>query len=171
MVAASATTDADIAQRFARVRLVSLDCDGVMTDGGLYYGPTGDEMRRFHVRDGVGIKALLNAGLQVAFVTASKTPAIAARGEALGVQNCLIGVETKLAAVTELGHQLGISLDEIAHMGDDENDLELLKAVGLPMTVADAVPAVLEIAAYVTRRPGGDGAVREMAERLLSARE
>jgi 3-deoxy-D-manno-octulosonate 8-phosphate phosphatase (KDO 8-P phosphatase) len=163
-------TDADINARFAQVRLISLDCDGVMTDGGLYYGPAGDEMRRFHVRDGVGIKALINAGVAVAFVTASRTPAITARAQALGVRHCLVGVETKLAAITELGRELSIRLDEIAHMGDDENDLEVLRAVGLAMTVADAIPEVLKAAAYVTRRRGGDGAVREMAEQLLAAR-
>lgn len=153
------------------MRLVSLDVDGVMTDGGLYYAEDGREMRRFNVRDGVGIKALMAAGLAVVFVTSSRTPAIGSRAKALGVPHCLLGVEDKLAALMRLCETLAIAPHEVAHMADDVNDLPVLRGVGCPIAVADAHPALLEVAVFVTARPGGSGAVREMAERLLSARQ
>lgn len=156
--------------RLSALRLVSLDCDGVMTDGGLYYAADGSEMRRFHVRDGIGIKALIAAGLEVAFITASRTPAIVHRAKALGVPHCLVGVEDKLEALKVLCQRLGIPLDYVAHVGDDVNDLALLQAVGVPITVADAVSEVRAIAAYVAPRNGGDGAVRDIAQQILAAR-
>ena len=156
-------TGDELSARLAAVRLVSLDCDGVMTDGGLYYAADGTELRRFNVRDGVGIKALMHAGIEVAFLTASATEAIAQRARVLGVRHCLTGMEDKLGALTALCDSLGIGLNQAAHVGDDVNDLQLLRAVGVPMTVADAVPEVLRVA-------GGAGAVRDIAGRILAAR-
>ena len=157
-------------QHLARIQLLSLDCDGVMTDGGLYYGPTGDEMRRFNVRDGVGIKAVMAAGIEVAFITASKTPAIQHRARALGVAHCITGAEDKLGALEELCGKLGISLADVAHMGDDINDLPVLAKVGAPLTVADSVPDVRAVALFTSERNGGDGAVRDICERILAAK-
>ena len=154
----------------ARIRLVSLDCDGVMTDGTLFYGEDGRQWRAFHVHDGVGIRMLIEAGVEVAFVTASRTEAIARRAEVLGVAHCLVGVEDKHAALAELCARLGIGFDAVAHMGDDLNDLPVLEAVGLPATVPNAVPAVRAVARYTTRTAGGAGAVREFAEWLLDGR-
>ncbi len=152
------------------IRLVSLDCDGVMTDGTLYYGEDGRQWRAFHVHDGVGIRMLLEAGLAVAFVTASRTAAIERRAEVLGVAHCLVGVDDKREALAGLCRRLGIGFEAVAHMGDDLNDLPVLEAVGLPATVANAVPDVLAAARYTTRRGGGQGAVREFAEWLLAGR-
>ena len=149
------------------IRLVSLDCDGVMTDGTLYYGEDGRQWRAFHVHDGVGIRMMIEAGLEVAFVTASRTSAIQRRAEVLGVAHCLVGVGDKREALADLCGRLGIALEAVAHMGDDLNDLPVLEAVGLPATVPNAVPAVREVASYTTRRAGGEGAVREFAEWLL----
>ena len=154
-----------------RIRLVSLDCDGVMTDGTLFYGEDGRQWRAFHVHDGIGIRMLIEAGLEVAFVTASRTEAIARRAEVLGVPHCLVGVGDKKAALAGLCRRLGIGFDAVAHMGDDLNDLPLLEAVGLPATVPNAVPAVHEAARYTTARAGGAGAVREFAEWLLDGRD
>ncbi len=152
------------------IRLVSLDCDGVMTDGRLYYGEDGGQLRAFHVRDGVGIKMLMGAGIAVAFISGSKTAAIDRRAGDLGVGHCLTGVADKLAALEELCGGLGIGLDAVSHMGDDLNDLPVLARVALPAAVRDAVPAVRAAARIVTARRGGEGAVREFAERLLDAR-
>ena len=163
-------TGDELSARLAAVRLVSLDCDGVMTDGGLYYAADGTELRRFNVRDGVGIKALMHAGIEVAFLTASATEAIAQRARVLGVRHCLTGMEDKLGALTALCDSLGIGLNQAAHVGDDVNDLQLLRAVGVPMTVADAVPEVLRVAHYISSCAGGAGAVRDIAGRILAAR-
>lgn len=152
------------------IQLVSLDCDGVMTDGRLYYADDGSQLRAFHVRDGVGIKMLMEAGIDVAFITGSRTEAIERRAKDLGVAHCLTGIEDKLTALQTLCDGLGIPLDAVAHVGDDVNDLPVLARVGLPATVWDAVPAVRDRARIVTARTGGDGAVREFCERLLDAR-
>jgi 3-deoxy-D-manno-octulosonate 8-phosphate phosphatase (KDO 8-P phosphatase) len=166
----TATDTGRLTARLAAVRLLSLDCDGVMTDGGLYYAADGTELRRFDVRDGVGIKALMAAGIEVAFITASRTPAIRHRATALGVPHCLVGVEDKLAALSALCVRLGIPLEAVGHVGDDVNDIPILKSVGVPMTVADARPEVRALAVHATGRKGGDGAVREIADRILAAR-
>ena len=152
------------------IGLVSLDCDGVMTDGRLYYGDDGAQMRAFHVRDGVGIKMLMAAGIAVAFISGSRTAAIERRARDLGVAHCLTGIEDKLAAIRALCAGLGIGLDAVCHVGDDVNDLPVMARVGLAATVFDADPAVRAAARIVTARRGGDGAVRELAERLLDAR-
>ena len=155
---------------FATTQLLSLDCDGVMTDGALYYAADGTELRRFHVRDGVGIKAVMSAGIEVVFVTASTTPAIEFRARALGVKHCILGAGDKVGALAKLCSKLGIALSHVAHVGDDLNDLPVLQRVGLPITVADAVPAVLNSVVFVTSRAGGQGAVREICDRMLEAR-
>lgn len=160
----------DAADIRGRIRLVSLDCDGVMTDGTLYYGEDGRQWRAFHVHDGVGIRMMIEAGLEVAFVTASRTAAIERRAEVLGVPHCLVGVDDKREALAGLCGRLGIGFETVAHMGDDLNDLPVLEAVGLPATVPDAVPAVHAVARYTTGRRGGEGAVREFAEWLLDGR-
>ncbi len=152
----------------ARVRLLSLDVDGVLTDGGLYYTESGEELRRFNVRDGLGIQMLGAAGLPVAVLTASATPAIAQRCRRLNVGLVRTGCTDKLTEVTAICAELGITLAEVAHMGDDLNDLPLLKAVGCPITVADGVEAVQEVALWATSRRGGDGAVREICDLLLA---
>lgn len=152
------------------IRLVSLDCDGTMTDGRVFYGDGGDRLRAFHVRDGVGIRRMMQAGLAVAFVSASGAEAIARRAAELGVAHCLTGAADKLAALDGLCARLGFGLDAVAHLGDDLNDLPVLVRVGLPAAVADAVPELREAARFVTARRGGDGAVREFADRLLAAR-
>ena len=161
---------ADLDTRLAGIALLTLDCDGVMTDGGLYYAEDGSELRRFNVRDGVGIKSLMAAGIHVAFVTASKTAAIEHRARALGVPHCLTGVGDKLTAVTGLCAELGVPLERVAHMGDDDNDAGLLTAAGIAITVPDASPDIKSIADIETDHPGGGGAVREIAERILAAR-
>lgn len=156
--------------RLARVGLLSLDVDGVQTDGGLYYGETGAELRRFHVHDGQGIKQVIAAGVDVAFVTASTTPAIRHRAERLGVRHAFLGVPDKEAALTALCTELGLGLDRVAHVGDDVNDLGVLRLVGCPLTVANARPEVISACLHVTGTPGGAGAVREICDMILQAR-
>lgn len=157
----------DQKQRIARVRLLSLDVDGVQTDGGLYYTETGAELRRFHVHDGMGIKHVMAQGIAVIFVTQSSTPAISERARKLGITRYFDGVEDKLTPVSSLCDELGLTLDEVAHMGDDVNDLELMNAVGCPVTVANALAEVADIAVWTAARRGGAGAVREFCDLLL----
>lgn len=160
----------EILDRLARIGLLSLDVDGVQTDGGLYYTETGEELRRFHVHDGQGIKQVMAAGVEVAFVTASTTVSIRRRAERLGVRHMLLGVADKETALRRLCSELELPLSRVAHVGDDVNDLDLLRLVGCPLTVANARPEVRDACLYVTRAPGGTGAVREICDLVLEAR-
>jgi 3-deoxy-D-manno-octulosonate 8-phosphate phosphatase (KDO 8-P phosphatase) len=159
--------NAALRRKLLKVRLLSLDLDGVLTDGGLYYTAQGDEMRKFNVRDGAGIKLAQAAGFEIAILTASDIPAIAHRGRKLGIAHVFTGVHDKLGAMTELAARLRLDFTEIAHIADDVNDLALLRAVGAPMAVADAMASVKRQAIYVTKKPGGGGAVREVCELLM----
>lgn len=156
-------------RKLAKVRLLSLDLDGVLTDGGLYYTAQGDEMRKFNVRDGMGIKLAQAAGLEIAILTTSAIPAIVQRGRKLDIAHVFTGIHDKLPVMKELAGRLGLEFSQIAHVADDVNDLELLGAVGVPLAVADAMAPVKRQAIYVTKKPGGNGAVREICDLLIAA--
>ena len=160
----------ELLKRLGTVRLLSLDVDGVLTDGGVYYGEDGSQMRRFNVLDGVGIKRVQAAGVAVAIITAAASEAIRHRARYLGVRYVFIGADDKLAILKDLCGGLGIELDQVAHVGDDLNDLPVLDAVGLPLTVPGAAPEVRRRALYITRKEGGSGAVREICDLIVAAR-
>ena len=160
---------AALVERLKGVKLLSLDVDGVLTDGGLYYTDDGQQLRKFNVKDGMGLQCVRAAGVEVALISAAKSPAILRRGEFLGLGHVVVGCEDKLAALTEICEELGLDLADAAHMGDDLNDLAVLEAVGLPLSVADAVPEARAAAAFVTSRRGGDGAVREICDLIVAA--
>lgn len=161
--------DAAIKRRLANLRLLSLDVDGVLTDGGLYYGDDGTVIRKFNVRDGVGIKRVLALGIEVAFVSAGTTQSIYHRARTLGVRHVMSGVTDKRVEVEKLCRKLGLQLAAVAHVGDDLNDVPLMKAAGLGLTVPGAVPEALAVAHYVTRRHGGEGAIREICDLIAAA--
>lgn len=163
-------TTRELELRLGEIKLLSLDVDGVMTDGGLYYTEEGTQFRKFNVKDGLGIKLALKAGVEMCIISASKQVSTLTRAEHLGIQHVSIGAEDKLAALTEITTKLGIDLHEVAHVGDDLTDVALMAHVGLPLTVADAVPEALAAARYVTTKPGGAGAVRELCDLLVSGR-
>src|SRR5574341_709321 len=155
-----------------RIKLVGLDVDGVLTDGGIYVGQTGDhpvELKRFHIQDGLGIKFLRQAGLTVVFASARRSDATDLRARELKVDE-VIQDNKKLPAFAALLARRGVSWDQAAFVGDDLPDLPVLRRVGLPIAVANAVPEVQRVATLVTRAAGGEGAAREVAETLLKAR-
>lgn len=127
-------------------------------------------MLRFHVLDGLGLKALQKSGVRTAFVTQSHNSTIVARAKALGIDDCLMGVEDKLAPVEALAQRHGISLAEVCHIADDVNDLTLLEAVGIAVTVPNGVRQVRQASRYVTHTLGGNGAVRELCDVILNSR-
>lgn len=151
------------------VKLLVLDVDGVMTDGGLYYTESGEELRKFNVKDGMGIKLLKETGVEVAVITNSTCRATLNRIQKLGIKHSFSAVEDKLAVLKELCKQLNLSLSEVAYVGDDVIDLPILQAVGCPLTVADAIQENRDCAVYVTRLAGGQGSVREICELLMKA--
>lgn len=155
--------------RLERIRLLALDVDGILTDGRVWFGEHGETLKPFHTQDGLGVKLVQQAGIQVAIITGRVSPMVALRAEQLGIQHVIQGRDDKLAALTDLAASLEIGLDETAYMGDDLPDLSALLAVEAGFTVPGADPWV---AARVqsTQRPGGHGAVREVCNQLLAAR-
>lgn len=152
------------------IRLFATDVDGVLTDAGMYYSESGDEWKKFNTRDGMGIKLLQKAGLITAIVTQERTRLVARRAEKLAIPELHQGVMDKLSVIREMAMRHGISLQEIAYIGDDVNDIEALKAVGVSAAPADGLPQVLEAVDYVCQKRGGEGAVRELVELILQSR-
>lgn len=153
------------------LRLLVLDVDGVLTDGRLLWGYFGDNfaepIRAFHVHDGLAIQWFRRHVGEVALLTAKKSMAVVRRSEELGLRHVIQGSRDKLADLRQLLQKLGVPPEQTAMMGDDFPDLPVLRAVGYPMAPANAATEVQAIARYVTRREGGDGAVREAIEHLL----
>lgn len=162
-------SEAELQSRLAQIKLLALDVDGILTDGGLYYTESGEVCKKFNVKDGKGIKLLMQSGIEVAIISANDSAATLYRAQKLGIVNCFTGVENKLEVLKNLSHKLNLSLSQVAYMGDDLNDLPVLQAVGLPLTVVDAIPENRAVAAYVTKLPGGQGAVREVCNLLLNS--
>lgn len=166
----------EISGKVARaIRLVVLDADGVLTDGGIYagVGPNAEtyDFRRFNAQDGLGIHMLREAGLTVAIVSGRNSPAVALRARELGIADVFQGIPFgKITAVEGMLSRTGWSWSEVAHVGDDLADLALMERVGLPAAVANAVPEVKARATWCGAVSGGSGAVREFVEALLRAR-
>ena len=150
------------------IRLLVLDVDGVLTDGRLYFGPRGEALKVFDVRDGVGLKQLQRAGLQVAVISGRRSRRVATRCRELGVRHVLQGVGDKLAALTRLCTRLKLTPAACACVGDDLPDVPLMRAAALSFAVADAHHSARRAADVVTRLPGGRGAVREVCDHLLA---
>ena len=151
------------------VKLLVLDVDGVLTDGRLYFGPDGEALKLFHVRDGLGIKLLQRAGIRVAVVSGRSSPAVTTRCRELEISPVVQGCDDKVAAVTALARELNVPMKNVACVIDDTSDLPLAKAVGTAIAVADAHADVKRAVRHVTRLPGGQGAVREVCDRLMKS--
>ena len=152
-----------------RIRLFATDVDGVLTDAGMYYAESGDEWKKFNTRDGMGIKLLQRAGIITAIVTQERTKLVARRAEKLAIPELHQGVMDKLLLVSEMAVRHGLTLSQVAYIGDDINDLETLKAVGFSATPADGMPQVAAAVDYICQKKGGEGAVREIIEMILEA--
>ena len=151
------------------IKLFATDVDGVLTDAGMYYSETGDEWKKFNTRDGMGIKLLQKAGIITAIVTQERTKLVARRAEKLAIPELHQGVMDKLSCVREMAAHHGLTLSQVAYIGDDINDLETLKAVGFSATPADGMPQVAAVVDYICQKKGGEGAVREIIEMILEA--
>lgn len=154
----------------AAIRLLILDVDGVMTDGRLYFGSRGEELKIFHVRDGLGIRQVGAAGIYVGVISGRRSQMVTARCRELGVRHLVQGAQDKVAAFEKLRARLQVSSAECACVADDVVDVPLMGAVGLAFAVADAHRDALRAAHVVTSLPGGHGAVREVCDYLLEAR-
>lgn len=150
-----------------KVKLLVLDVDGVLTDGGLYYDHQGNVSKRFNVQDGFGIKAAQSAGLDVAVITGLNHVAVESRVRELGIEDYYAGNYEKVPLIEDLRSKKGLEFSEIAYLGDDWVDAGVMKRVGLPMAVANAQPEILDIAAWTADKRGGHGAVREAIAFIL----
>jgi 3-deoxy-D-manno-octulosonate 8-phosphate phosphatase (KDO 8-P phosphatase) len=153
------------------IKIVLMDCDGVLTDTGMYYGPDGDVLKRFCTHDGMGIKLLQKAGIKSGIITGELTKSIVQRANKLGMEFIKLGSSHKLKSALEICEQEGISLSDIAYIGDDINDVELLREVALAACPANARPQVKKIPNIMQLNArGGDGAVREFCDFVLESR-
>jgi 3-deoxy-D-manno-octulosonate 8-phosphate phosphatase (KDO 8-P phosphatase) len=156
-----------LAERAAKIELLLLDVDGVLTDGGIVYADGGEEIKRFHVRDGSGLKLWHLAGKRSAIVSGRNSRAVERRAGELGIAPVLQGLSEKLPAFGVLLTDTGLRAEQVCAIGDDFPDLPLLRRAGLAVAVPDACAEVREVADYVTAVPGGQGAVRDAIEWLL----
>jgi 3-deoxy-D-manno-octulosonate 8-phosphate phosphatase (KDO 8-P phosphatase) len=154
-------------QKLKSIKMLVLDVDGVLTDCRLWMDSNGEWKRIYSVRDGVGIKALAEAGYKLAIITGAKASDVRARAQMLGFDYFYEGASDKRPSFEKLQQDSGIQPHEMAYVGDDIFDIPLIQAVGFGATVPEAVDEVIEAAAYVTKRPGGNGAVREISQFIL----
>ena len=164
----SSPTSPQIAAAAAKVRLCLFDVDGVLTDGKIILGPDQQEYKAFDVKDGQGL-VMLREFIEVGIITGRQSSVVADRMAQLGIEHVYQGQKNKLVAFESLLGKLGLSADAVCYVGDDLPDLSVMTRVGLPVAVADAVPAVKKIATWCTAKAGGRGAAREVCEMLLSA--
>ena len=157
-------------ERLSELRLVAFDVDGVFTDGRFYLSDDGVETMTFHTQDGSGVRCLIGSGVEVAVISGRQSAAVERRMDELGVTHVVLGCRDKVAAMTDLAAALDVDLRDCAYVGDDLPDLPLLEHVGFSVAVANAVQAVQERCDYVTRKPGGAGAVREVCDLVVAAR-
>jgi 3-deoxy-D-manno-octulosonate 8-phosphate phosphatase (KDO 8-P phosphatase) len=167
----SASSSVELARRLARVRLLCLDVDGVLTDGFLYWAGEGLWSQRFSVRDGYGIKLLQEIGVHLAVLSGGDVRSGRDRCASLGIAQVHFGITDKLGVFRGMAGTLGVAADEAAFIGDELVDVPLLRQVGFAATVPDAVDEVKAVVHYVTRRRGGDGAVRELCDLIRAHHE
>lgn len=159
----------DVFERAKKIKLLSCDVDGVMTDGSLLFTSEGQEIKAFNILDGQGIKMLQNSGVKVAIITGRTSAMVQNRAKNLGIDILFQGREDKINAIQDIAKEQNISLDEIAHIGDDLPDLPVIRRVGLGVTVPNGADLIKEHAHHCTTRAGGKGAVRELCELIMKA--
>lgn len=162
--------ETNLLARLRQVRLVVMDVDGVLTDGGMFYTEEGEAFKKFNARDGMGISLLQKSGIMTAIVTSERTAFGTRRAEKLGIVEVHTDAQDKFAVVREICQRHGLGLHEVCYIGDDINDLAALQAVGFACVVADGLPSPKAAAHYVTHARGGEGAVREVCELIVEAR-
>lgn len=158
-------------KKLSKIKLVAMDCDGVLTDGGMYYSENGDELKKFNTKDGMGIGLLHKAGFITAIITGEDVDIVKNRANKLKIKEVHLGIKDKLECMNKIIEKYNLSIDEVLYIGDDINDLNLLKNVGVSIAVSDSLNVVKENVDYITNAKGGKGAVREVVELILEANE
>jgi YrbI family 3-deoxy-D-manno-octulosonate 8-phosphate phosphatase len=155
---------------FKELKLFATDVDGVLTDAGMYYGESGEELKKFNTRDGMGIKLLQAEGVMIAIITMEQTKIVARRAKKLGIIEVFQGAKDKVSVLAHLSEKFNIPFEQMAYMGDDVNDVGALQTVGYAAAPADCVDQVRLVVHYLCQKKGGEGAVREVIDMILAAR-
>ena len=158
-------------EKAAHIKLVLTDCDGVLTDGGVYYGEAGEVLKKFNIRDGMGVERLRKlAGVETGIVTGETSPSVVARAAKLKITELHLGSKDKLALLADILERTSLQASEVAFIGDDVNDLAIQQAVGLSACPADAARPNKSIVDYCCEAKGGEGCFRELAELIIDAK-
>ncbi|MGB9562089.1 MAG: KdsC family phosphatase [bacterium] len=158
----------ELAQKVKRVKYILIDVDGVLTDGGIYILDDGTEFMRFDAKDGMGIMILKSLSYGIGFISGRSNKAVEHRAQSLGITDLFQGVQDKIIIYEEVKEKYGLKDEEIAYVGDDINDVPVMEKAGFAVTVADSAKEARKCAHYVTRLPGGRGAIRELADLFLT---
>ena len=159
-----------LSKKLKRIKLLLLDVDGVLTDGGIFYSGLGVEMKRFNAHDGYGAVRAREHGLKLAIISGRQTPIVDVRAKEMGIEDVMQNASDKVAAMEEVRRRHGIQTDEVAFIGDDLFDLSLLNTVGFSAAPRNALPEVRRAVDFVTKASGGDGAVRELIDMIIKNR-
>lgn len=160
----------ELQERAAKIKWFFCDIDGTLTDGCVYYSPEGELLKKFSLRDGTGFFLLRQAGIKTGFITTENSPIVEQRAKKLKIDKYIFGTHRKLEAMQDFVSQEGLTLDNIAFIGDELNDVKLLNACGLGIAVGDATLQAKDAACMICEHAGGDGAFREAVERFLASR-
>ena len=159
-------------RKIAKIKLVLTDCDGVLTDTGVYYSDQGEVMKRFSIRDGMGVERLRKlAGIETGIVTGEFSGSVKKRAEKLKIEELHLGAKDKIVVLNEILDRKNLKAENIAFIGDDMNDLEIMKVVGLAACPGDAITEIKKISNYICKNRGGNGAFREFAELIIRWKE
>ena len=157
------------AERAATIELVIMDVDGTLTDGAMYYSSRGEELKRFSTRDGMGVTLLHRGGIRTAIITSENSEIVTRRAQKLGITEVVLGSHDKTTTFHDICRRTGLTASRIAYIGDDINDLHVMQLCGLSGCPSDAVATIQNVAHFISSYPGGNGAVREFAELILTA--
>src|ERR1700743_2746218 len=157
-------------KKLSQIKLLLTDCDGVLTDGGVYYGEAGEALKKFDIRDGMGVERLRNlAGVETGIINGEISQCVRKRAEKLKITELHLGVKDKPAVLKEIMDRLNLKAEQVAYIGDDVNDLEVMKMVGVSICPANAISFVKDVAQMVCEANGGSGCFREAAEKIILA--
>jgi len=162
--------DKNLYEKLKKIKLIIMDVDGTLTDGKIILGNNGEEYKCFNVKDGMGIKLAHNSGIKTAIITGRKSNIVDIRAKELGIIDVHQGVDTKVEKLYDLVEKLQLDLTEVSYIGDDLNDLDIMEKVGLAFAVQDAAEQIKKISDYITALKGGEGAVREVIDIILDAK-
>jgi YrbI family 3-deoxy-D-manno-octulosonate 8-phosphate phosphatase len=157
----------ELQEKIAKIKLFVTDVDGTLTDGTVLYSGEGEQLKKFSIRDGMGFELLRKAGIECAILTSESSPIVQARARKLKIKHVGLGSRNKKEDLNEMAKKLNYSLDEVAYIGDDVNDLQPIEISGVGACPADSSQAIIDVADYVCKKKGGNGAVREFAELIL----